>query len=62
MSPRAGRPYIGDEKRDVTVRLRMEPNEVKELDECAEVMNTTRSGVIREGIRLVKEKLAQKEK
>lgn len=60
MSPRTGRPLSGSERRDVTVRLRMEPKEVEELDECANQLETTRSGVIREGLRLVKEKLANK--
>lgn len=58
MSPRTGRPFSGSERRDATVRLRMEPKEVEELDECAKRLETTRSGVIREGLRLVKEKLA----
>ena len=62
MAPDKGRPFSGNERRDITVRLRMEPREVAELDEFAQQLQTTRSGVIREGLKLVKEKLAEQKK
>ena len=55
-----GRPFSGNERKDTTIRLRMDADEVHELDECAQALHTTRSGVIREGIKLIKEKLSKK--
>lgn len=62
MSPKdgIGRKFTGEDLRSMTVRLRMEPKEVEELDDMAAQMQTTRSGVIREGLKLVKEKLSEK--
>ncbi len=62
MTPDKGRPFSGNERRDITVRLRMEPKEVAELDAFAQELQTTRSGVIREGLKLVREKLAEQKK
>lgn len=55
-----GRPFDGEEKRSITIRLRMEPQEVENLDEYAKKLETTRSGAIRAGLDLLKEKLGQK--
>lgn len=60
MPTKTGRPFDGEEKRSVTIRLRMEPQEVRELDECAEKLKTTRSGTIRAGLELLKEKMGKK--
>lgn len=57
--PKKGRPYSGDKLRDKTLRVRMEPAEVEELDTLADEMNTTRSGVVRKGIELVKRELGK---
>ena len=54
-----GRPFSGDERKTTTIRLRMEPQEVAELDRIAELMQTTRSGVIREGLKLIREKVSK---
>lgn len=60
MEPRKkGRPYIGDGERNVIIKVRMEPKEVDELDSLAENMHTTRSGVIRKGIQLVKDEIGK---
>lgn len=59
MSAKKGRPYLGDEKRSVMVRVKMEPKEVAELDALADELNTSRSGVVRKGIELVKKELAK---
>lgn len=59
MKPKKGRPYSGDELRSQTLRVRMEPGEVEELDALADEMNTTRSGVVRKGIELVKRELGK---
>lgn len=57
MSPKMGRPVSGDERKNTTVRLRMEPQEIQQLDEIAERLETTRSGAIREALKHLKEKL-----
>lgn len=62
LTPEKGRPFDGEAKKDTTIRLRMEPIEVKQLDECALRLNTTRSGAIREGLRLLKSKLDSEKK
>ena len=59
MEPKKGRPYLGGELRSVTVRVRMEPKEAEELDELADSLSTTRSGVIRKGIELVKQTIGK---
>lgn len=59
-SEKGGRPFDGETRKDITIRLRMEPSEVQYLDECAKLLNTTRSGAIREGLRLLKGKLEGK--
>ena len=62
MSPRTGRPVSGSDRKDITVRLRMEDFEVQQLDEIAEKLETTRSGAIREGLKLLKAKLDEEKK
>lgn len=63
MSPeKGGRPFSGEERKAYTIRLRMEPKEVEQLDYCASKLSMTRSGTIREGLRLLMEKLDKKEK
>lgn len=54
-----GRPFSGDERKATMIRLRMEPQEVAELDRIAKLMQTTRSGVIREGLKLIREKVSK---
>ena len=59
MSAKKGPHFIGEDRRSVTVRVRMEPREVAELDAIASEQNTTRSGIVRKGIELVKEEMAK---
>lgn len=56
MSPRTGRPHKGNPK-DTRIQIRLDKETLEKLDKCAEKKNTTRSGVIREGIDLVNEEL-----
>ena len=60
MSPRTGRPKIGEEKRDIKMQMRMNEEELKLLDECAASIKGTRSDVIRRGIYLVKAEMDEK--
>jgi hypothetical protein len=53
MSPRTGRPT--DERKELTVRLRMSPSETEILDYCCEKTGLTRSEVLRLGIQKVYE-------
>ena len=59
MSPRKGRPTT-DPKRHET-RVRMTDEDVRILNECSQRMNTTKTEIIRHGIRLVKDELDKKE-
>ena len=55
-----GRPFMGNSLKDSSVRIRMSQKEISELDDLASEMQSTRSGVIRKGIELVKEWLAKR--
>lgn len=55
-----GRPFAGAARRTEVVKLRMEQAEAADLDRLAAQLGTNRSGVIREGLRLLKEQTAQK--
>lgn len=56
-----GRPLAGEDRRSVTVRLRMEPGEAERLDRMAGRLETTRSGAIRAGLRLLEDQIGQKQ-
>ena len=60
MSPRTGRPLDSDSKREDSVRIRLSNGELEMLDECVRITKTTRSYVIREGIKLVKAEIDKK--
>ena len=60
MSPRTGRPIKGTSKRDKSLQLRMSKQELELLDECAKVLNITRTDVVNKGILLVKAELDKK--
>ncbi len=59
MSPGTGRPFLGEARKDTTVRLRMSPDEVKKLDECARAVNGSRSEAIRKALALLYEELTK---
>jgi len=56
MGPKPGQ-RLTDKPKDYMLRVRMDEETVKDLDECAEKLKLDRSKVVREGIELVKEKL-----
>lgn len=60
MSPRTGRPIKGTSKRDKSLQLRMNQEELDLLDECADRLGESRTDVVNRGIRLVKEDLDKK--
>lgn len=51
MSAKMGRPT--DNPKNIMIRVRMDEETVKTMDECAKQLNTTRSEVIRTGIKKV---------
>ena len=55
-----GRPFVGDEPKDVKLQVRMSKSEIDDLDGMASELQTTRSGVIRKGLELVRKWLSEK--
>lgn len=51
MNAKIGRPT--DSPKNIMIRVRMDNETVKIMDECAKALNTTRSDIIRKGIRKV---------
>lgn len=58
MSP-AGRPK-SDNPKNVRLEIRLTQNENELLEECSEKLNTTKTEVIKMGIRFVKEEINKK--
>lgn len=56
MSPRTGRPIVGNPK-TIKLQIRVDQDTIDKLDEYAEKLNSTRSDVVRKGITLVGESL-----
>ena len=59
MSPVAKGTRLTDNPKDTMIRVRMDKATVTKLDECAEVLNTTRSDVIRKGIEKVHDEVKE---
>jgi len=60
MSPRTGRPPVGESSKDKQYRLRMSDEETKMLDYCCEVFGLTKAEVIRQGIKEMYQKAQKK--
>lgn len=60
MSPRTGRPVSENGKKSKLLQIRVDELTLKQLDNCAEQLKSTRSDVVREGIKLVSDKLMRK--
>lgn len=56
MSPKTGRPKSENPK-DTRIQIRIDKDTLTKLDECAEMQETTRSEVVRQGINEVHKKL-----
>lgn len=54
MSPRTGRPITGEAKKDIKLQIRVDKPTLEKIDEMAEKLDTTRTGVVMKGIELVK--------
>lgn len=59
MSPRMGRPPK-ENPRNVSLNLRLTRDEAALIQECADSLNTTRTAVIVQGVKLVRESLENK--
>lgn len=57
MCPRLGRPT--DSKKTKRFEIRLTPEEMKEVQECAEKMGITKTEVVKRGIQLVAEKASE---
>ena len=51
-----GRP-ISDNPKDKTLRIRVDTTTLETLDECVEILNSTRSDVVRQGIKNISDNL-----
>ena len=60
MSPKTGRPIKGASKRDKNLQIRINTEELALLDECAQLLDISRTDVINKGIGLVKKELDNK--
>lgn len=58
MAPKRGRPTSAPKKNRLEIRLT--DLELKMLEECADKMNTTKTNVITQGVRLVKAEIEKK--
>ena len=58
MGPKPGQ-RLTDKPKDYMLRVRMDEETVKDLDECTEKLKLDRSKVVRKGIQLVKMSLAE---
>ena len=57
MSPRTGRPPIQGERKAVRLEIRLTEKKARQLEDCAERLNTNRSEVIERGIEMVAREL-----
>lgn len=55
MSPRTGRPPLGENKKSVRMEIRLTTEKARQLKECAERLNVSRAKVIERGIDMVDE-------
>ena len=55
MSPRTGRPPLGDQKKSERLEVRITKEKAQQLRECAERMGVSKAMVIEKGIDMVDE-------
>ncbi len=60
MSPRTGRPLKGDEKKDVSLQLRITKTTNERLQYCSETLNKSRTEVIEQGVDMIYDDLKKK--
>ena len=52
VSPRTGRPTTN--KKTERLEIRLAPNELRLIEECSEILKTSKTEVINKGVKLVK--------
>lgn len=57
MSPKTGRPIEGQARKDIKLQIRVDKPTLHSIDELAEKLGTTRTGVVMKGIELVRDSL-----
>lgn len=57
MSPRTGRPIEGQARKDIKLQIRVDKPTLDSIDELAEKLKTTRTGVLMKGVELVRDSL-----
>jgi hypothetical protein len=57
MSPKTGRPIEGQARKDIKLQIRVDKPTLDSIDELAEKLGTTRTGVMMKGIELVRNSL-----
>jgi hypothetical protein len=57
MSPRTGRPIKGEQRKSVSLQLRISENTSEQLQECSELLGISRTEVIEQGIDIVHREL-----
>lgn len=60
LSPRTGRPFAGETRKDTTVKVRMDEKELRQLDTCTEKLGISRSEALRRGLILLYERTENK--
>lgn len=57
MSPKTGRPIEGQARKDIKLQIRVDKPTLDSIDELADKLGTTRTGVVMKGIELVRDSL-----
>lgn len=57
MSPRTGRPIEGQARKDIKLQIRVDKPTLENIDNLAEELKTTRTGVVMKGIELIRDSL-----
>lgn len=60
VSPRTGRPPKGEKSKNVSLQLRITEKTAKELKECSEILEISRTEVIEKGIEKIHSKVSNK--
>ena len=62
MSPKTGRPPMGDSSKDRGYRIRMSDEELERLAFCSEVLQISKAEVIRQGLEKMYEEAKKRKK
>lgn len=62
MSPKTGRPPMGESSKDRGYRIRMSDEELQRLDYCSEILGLSKAEIIRHGIEKMYEEAQKKTK